>query len=211
MVGEIAAGLLLGPSCFGRLCPELSGRLFDPAAREVFGVLGELGLIFLLFLVGLEFDLGQLRHRVRSAFAISLTGVVLPFALGVTLALAMRPLLKGQALGGTAETMGFVLFLGIAMAITAIPVLARLLLEVNLARTRIGTMTLSAAAVDDACGWILLATISSLVQAEYQIALTVRMIAKVLAFVLVILFVVRPVLRRYVRRTLEQGRGAPGD
>ena len=96
------------------------------------------------------------------------------------------------------------------MAITAIPVLARLLLEVNLARTRIGTMTLSAAAVDDACGWILLATISSLVQAEYQIALTVRMVAKVVAFVLIILFVVRPVLRRYVRRTLEQGRGALG-
>ena len=100
VVGEIAAGLLLGPSCFGRLCPEVSGRLFDPAAREVFGVLGELGLIFLLFLVGLEFDLGQLRLRVRSAFAISLTGVVLPFALGVTLALAMRPLLKGESWGG---------------------------------------------------------------------------------------------------------------
>ena len=81
----------------------------------------------------------------------------------------MRPLLKGQSLGGASDTMGFVLFLGIAMAITAIPVLARLLLEVNLARTRIGTMSFSAAAVDDACGWILLATISSLVRPSIRL------------------------------------------
>lgn len=210
VVGEIGAGLLLGPSLLGRLLPEVSQKIFDPVAAEVFGVLGQLGLILLLFLVGLEFDFNQLRVRARAAIAISLTGLVLPFALGASLGLTMLRFLKEGALGETAAATGFVLFMGIAAAITAMPILGRLLLETNLTRTRIGTITLSAAAFGDACGWILLAAIASFVQAEYAVGLTLQMVAKVLVFAGITLWVVRPALKQYVRRALAEGQGSLG-
>ena len=82
VVGEIAAGLILGPSCFGHFFPETSAAIFDPAVSDVFGVLSQLGLILLLFVVGLEFDFSHLKVHGQAAVAISLTGILLPFALG---------------------------------------------------------------------------------------------------------------------------------
>jgi Kef-type K+ transport system membrane component KefB len=207
VVGEIAAGLVLGPSCFGHFFPEASQRIFDPAAADVFGVLSQLGLILLLFIVGLEFEFSHLKSHSRAAIAVSLSGIVVPFALGAVLALGLWQAVSTPALGERASFAGFLLFLGIAMSITAIPVLGRLLLELNITKTTIGTVTMTAAAVNDAVGWILLAAISSIVEARYEVGLTVRMVAATLAFFAVVLWLVRPLLKRYIRRAIEAGNG----
>jgi Kef-type K+ transport system membrane component KefB len=176
VVGEIAAGVLLGPSVFGHFFPSLSATIFHPAAHDIFGVLSQLGLILLLFLVGLEFAFGHLRVHGKAALAISLVGIGLPFSLGLGLGSLLHPHLEPSHLGQPVPLVGFLLFMGIAMAITAIPVLGRLMMELNITRTRIGTVTISAAAVDDACGWILLATISGVAQARLQLWDSLKMI-----------------------------------
>ena len=210
VVGEIAAGLVLGPSCFGHFFPETSAAIFDPAVSDVFGVLSQLGLILLLFVVGLEFDFSHLKFHGRSAVAISLTGILLPFALGVRWAWRCIRTWSRPRPASRRRLAGFLLFMGVAMSITAIPILGRLMMELNITRTKIGAITISAAAVDDACGWILLATISSVVQAQFQVWVTLTMIAQTIGFFLFVLLVLRPLLKRFVRRALEQGEGDMG-
>ena len=171
VVGEIAAGLVLGPSVFGRLFPGLFAAIFhprltglppelsDPLLGWTLTTLSQVGLILLLFLIGLECDFSHLRCHGASALAVALAGIALPFALGVGLGSVMRPYL-----GDGVPAAGFSLFLGTALSITAIPVLGRMLMELNITRTRLGSVTLSAAAVDDAAGWILLAAVAAVVR-----------------------------------------------
>jgi Kef-type K+ transport system membrane component KefB len=210
VVGEIVAGLLLGPSCFGYFFPRVSAAIFDPAVGPVFEVLSQLGLILLLFVVGLEFDFSHLRPDGKAALGISLTGVALPFVLGLALAAAAHRHLEFSHLGRPVPLVGFALFMGVAMSITAIPVLARIMMELNLTRTRIGAMTISAAAVDDACGWILLATISGIVEARFQILRSLEMIVGTVGFFLLMLLAARPLLKAFVRLALRRGRGELG-
>ncbi len=210
VVGEIAAGILLGPSCFGHFFPNLSHAIFDPSVSMVFGVLSQLGLILLLFTVGLQFDFSHLRAHGKAAVGISLTGICLPFLLGVGLARIMWPHVEWLSSGRAVPYLGFVLFMGTAMSITAIPVLGRLMMELCITQTRIGAVVISAAAVDDACGWILLATVTSIVQADFRIWLTLGMIGATLGFFIVMLFVIGPVFRGFLRRALLQGNGDLG-
>lgn len=177
VVGEIAAGLLLGPSCFGRFFPELSATIFNPEVKPVFGVMSQIGLILLLFLIGLEFDFAHLRKLGRAAVAISLTGIVLPMALGVGLAFCTHEFVRQEELEKNIELLGYALFMGTAMSITAIPILGRMMMELGVTRTKVGAVTITSAAVDDACGWIILATISSIVQAKYHFGGTLKMLA----------------------------------
>src|SRR5262249_22343 len=109
----------------------------------------QLGLVFLLFLIGLEFDFGHLRWHGKAALAISLSGIALPFALGLGLAPVLLPHLESPV-----RPVGFALFLGTALSITAIPILGRMMMEMGITRTRLGAITIAAAAVDDAFGWI---------------------------------------------------------
>ena len=207
VVGEIVAGLILGPSCFGRFCPDLSARIFSPQVADSFAVLSEVGLILLLFVVGLDFDFSHLRWHGKAALGISLAGICLPFLLGTGLALIVHPHLGPSHLGTPVPLVGFTLFMGIAMSITAIPVLGRLMIELNITRTRLGAVTISAAAVDDACGWILLATITSLVLAQFQWATSLKMAGATVLFCLQMIFVARPLLRAFVRGALRKGQG----
>ena len=175
VVGEIVAGLVLGPSVLGALWPEaetaifhpnVSGvdpQLFDAVLRWVFTMLAQLGLVFLLFLIGLEFDFRHLRRHSRAAAAISAAGVALPFLLGVALVPLLLTHLEPHPEGGPVPPLGLALFLGTALSITAIPVLGRIMLELGINRSQIGTVTISAAAVDDATGWILLSTVAAIV------------------------------------------------
>ena len=204
-VGEIAAGLVLGPSVLGRLAPEFSARLFDESTLPLLGMLSQLGLVLFLFLVGLEFDFGHLRWHGRAAFAISLSGIVLPFGLGLGLGLLLHPHLERPV---AAE--GFILFMGIALSITALPVLGRIMLELGITRTRLGTVTITAAAVDDACGWVLLAAVAGVVQANFDPWLTVRMAGLTVLFVLGLVLVVRPLMRRWIRTALIGADGQLG-
>ena len=199
VVGEIAAGVILGPSCFGYLFPQASTAVFDPAVSPIFFTISQIGLILLLFVIGLEFDFSHLRWHGRAALSISLCGVAAPFALGLGLAVLLHPVLE-PVHGAAVPFWGFALFMGISLSITAIPVLGRIMLELGITRTKIGAITIAAAAVDDACGWITLATISSVVQARFNPWVTLRMIALSAGFFLLMILIVRPALRWLVGR-----------
>lgn len=216
VVGEIAAGLVLGPSVLGHLFPALFTAIFKPTVgdlppelsdalfHKIFTVISQLGLILLLFLVGLDFDFSHLRMHGKSAVSISVVGVVLPFSLGLALATLMWPHIEPHPeTGQPVPMLGFMLFLGLALSITAIPVLARIMLELGITRTRLGTITMSAAAVDDASGWILLASIATIVRTGYHgfpVGQTLLMVAETFGFLLAMIFVVRPLLLRWLRR-----------
>ncbi len=194
--GEIAAGILLGPSCFGYFAPQAAASVFppDPQLGMVFKVLAEIGLIFLMFLVGLEFEFGLLKRMGRTAATVSAAGVALPFCIGLGLAQFLHPRLAADY-----DKLGFSLFMAIALSITAMPVLARIMLELNLTRTRIGVLAITAAAVDDATGWMLLAAIAAAVRGEFDPIKVAIMLAATLGFVVGILFVFRPLAKRWIQ------------
>jgi Kef-type K+ transport system membrane component KefB len=219
VVGEIVAGLLLGPSLFGWLCPDLFEAVFRPGLSgveqpladavlpKVFTVIAQFGLIFLLFLVGLEFEFRHVREHGRSAVLISLAGIAVPFALGVVLAQFIHPHLEPHPKAGAVSHLGLTLFLGVALSITAIPVLGRIMMELNVTRTRLGAITITAAAVDDACGWILLASVAAVVKSNFDPRETLRAVGLTVGFALLMWFAVRPVLVRYFAYSLRANRG----
>ncbi len=214
VIGEIAAGLILGPSVLGYFFPALFRAVFQPALGDLPGeasdlllgrmlmALSQVGVILLLFLVGLEFDFSHLRWHGKSALAISLAGIVLPFALGYALGTWMHPL----AAPGV-DVLGFQLFMGTAMAITAVPVLGRIMIELGITRTRLSAITISAAAGEDAVGWILLAAVVAGTRAAFDPRQTGIMIASTLVFSAFMVFAARPLLLRVVRWALATGKG----
>jgi Kef-type K+ transport system membrane component KefB len=219
VVGEIVAGLVLGPSVLGRLWPGAAAAIFHPAIGDLppalsdlvvtrtVAVLSQLGLIFLLFLVGMEFDFGHLRWHGRTALSISAAGLLLPFGLGVAIAPGLLPHAGVHPRTGVAPPeLGFTLFLGVALSITAIPILGRIMMDLGITRTRLAAITITAAAVDDAAGWILLAAVAAIVQSRFSFAETLARIALTAAFALAMALVVRPVLCRWLaRRSREPG------
>lgn len=180
VVSEILAGVALGPSLLGALSPSASAYLFPPASLAGLEAVAQLGLILFMFLVGLELDLGMMRGRGQSAVVISQAGIVVPFALGIGLATYAHASLSPP---GT-PFLSFALFLGVAMSITAFPVLARLIAERGLLGSALGTTALAAAAIDDVSAWCLLALVVSVVRAEgpWSVALTIGL---ALLFILV--------------------------
>jgi Kef-type K+ transport system membrane component KefB len=157
VIGEIVGGILLGPSLLGALAPGVESTLFAAPVRGQLHLLGQLGLVLFMFLVGVELNPRLLQGRLPLASRITAVGVLLPLTLGVLLARVLESwqpsLLPGQGRLDTA------LFLGTAMAITAFPVLARILRERDLLRRPVGALALSAAAIDDVVGWSLLAAV----------------------------------------------------
>ena len=232
VIGETVAGLLLGPSLFGAMFGDTFQAVFYPhlpgvdpdlarvTFQKVFEVLKELGLIFLLFLIGLEFEFGHLKGNGRSALAISLVGVVVPFGLGVGLATGIYPILGAATDGVPLNPDGkpipllhMALFIGVAMSITAIPVLGRMMLEMGITRTRLGAIVITAAAVEDAIGWILLASVAAIVSAAkagaagYDPWQTATMIGLTVGFAAFVFLVLRPVLVWYFRRSMAANGG----
>jgi len=189
VVGEIVAGLVLGPSLLGRFAPHAVEFIFPPDATVVFRVLSELGLVLLMFLIGLEFDFSHLRQVGRTAVGVAGAGLALPFALGIALALWIHPLVAADV-----NRTGFILIVAVALSITAIPILGRIMIELNIHRTRLGTLTITAATIDDALGWILLAGISTLIHGDFEFSAVVRMVVLTVAFVAGCWFVARPLL-----------------
>ena len=153
VIGEIVAGIMLGPSLFGLIFPDLAGFLFPAKTLPFLDVLSEVGLIFFMFLIGLELDPKYLKGNLDIAILTSHVSILTPFSLGSLLALGLYPLVSNSSVSFTA----FALFLGAAMSITAFPVLARIITENNLQGTRLGTLALTCAAVDDVTAWCLLA------------------------------------------------------
>lgn len=192
VIGEMAAGIALGPSLFGAAFPAVFANVFEPASLDGFHLLSQVGVILFMFAVGLEFDAGHIRGQARAAFAVSHISIVFPFLLGV---LAATALYRQHAPAGV-SFQAFALFMGIAMSITAFPVLARILEERGLSKTPIGTMALTCAAVDDVTAWTLLAFVVAVVTtAGAAITIGVTITLAVL-HITVMLFVVRPLLAR---------------
>ncbi|MBI4903092.1 MAG: cation:proton antiporter [Acidobacteria bacterium] len=204
--GEIAAGLILGPSLFGGLFPDLFQNVFNPAVAPTFSILSQIGLMFLMFLIGLEFDFAHLKDNRGAALSVSIVGIVLPFTLGFALGHWMH-----GALALSGSWINFALFMSAAMSITAIPVLGRIMLELNITRTRIGSITISAAAVDDATGWILLAAITAVVRSTLDPVKFGLMVVETISFAALMVWVVRPLLKRWIRKVMSSGRGISFD
>jgi Kef-type K+ transport system membrane component KefB len=153
VIGEIVAGIMLGPSLFGLVAPHLAVTLFPPETFPFLNVLSQVGLIFFMFLIGLELNPKYLGGQLEVAVLTSHVSILVPFSLGTLLAVVLYPLVSNASVSFTA----FALFLGAAMSITAFPVLARIITENNLQGTRLGTLALTCAAVDDVTAWCLLA------------------------------------------------------
>lgn len=192
VIGEMVAGILLGPSLFGWLAPHLSATLFPLASLGYLGALSQVGLLLFMFLVGLELDLRQLRELGRAAVVTSQVSIIVPFVSGSLFALYLYPRLSDQSV----SVAGFVLFMGAAMSVTAFPVLARILTEQNMLRTRVGSVAITCAAVDDVTAWFILAGIIVIVRSSSSAMPLWLMLAGLIAFVLVMLFVVRRALSK---------------
>jgi len=193
VVGEITAGILLGPSLLGFLAPRLSAWLFPSATFPVLLAVSHLGLLFFMFLVGLHLDLGMLRASGRTALVTSPVSIVVPLGLGVALAAHVGPRFAPEV-----SPLAFALFLGLALSVTAFPVLARILEEQGLTRTRIGVVAIACAAVDDVSAWCLLAGVTAYVRAATGGASFVRTVVLLAAFAAAALALLPPVLKKLV-------------
>lgn len=153
VIGEIIAGIMLGPSLFGLIAPDVATMIFPQETLPFLEVLSSIGLVFFMFLIGLELNPQYLKSQLDIAILVSHVSILVPFCLGSLLAILLYPLVSYNEISFTA----FALFLGAAMSITAFPVLARIITENNLQRTKLGTLALTCAAVDDVTAWCLLA------------------------------------------------------
>ncbi len=200
VIGEVLAGILLGPSLLGQAAPGVMAFLFPAFAVSALGILAQIGVVLFLFLVGLELNTDHLQDRAHTSVAISNASILLPFLLGSLLALLLYPLLSSSDVTFTA----FALFLGVSMSVTAFPVLARILTDRGIQRSRLGVIALTCAAVDDVTAWCLLAFVVGVVHARLGgAALTVGL---TLVYLLVMFLVVRPLLVRFTQRC-EEARG----
>ncbi|HKQ61593.1 MAG TPA: cation:proton antiporter [Candidatus Polarisedimenticolaceae bacterium] len=201
VIGEVVAGILLGPSLLGRIAPDAYAFLLPPTVAPYLQVIAQVGVILYMFLVGLELNPAHIRRSPHTALAISHASILVPFLLGSLLALGLYPRLATSDVPFTA----FALFLGVSMSVTAFPVLARILTDRRMQATPLGVMALTCAAVDDVTAWCLLAFLVGVVQARGAgawgtVALTVLVIAAVL-------LVLRPILARVGRRVEQRAEG----
>ncbi|MGH2538203.1 MAG: cation:proton antiporter [Candidatus Promineifilaceae bacterium] len=193
VIGEMVAGIMLGPSFLGWLAPSLFERLFPPGSLALLAPLSQIGLLLFMFLIGLELNWQTLRGRGRRTVVISQAGIFAPLALSLPLAWYLHPRLGQPGV----PFLHFALFVGTAMSITAFPVLARILADRGLVRTPLGALALAAAAIGDVSGWSLLALVVFLVRAaEATLPVWLTLVGS-LAFVLLMAFAIRPALRLF--------------
>lgn len=191
VIGEIIAGILLGPSLLGLHFPEVSAALFPAKSLGNLQFLSQIGLILFMFVIGMEIDLKVLRNKAHDAVVISHASIIVPFALGMGLAYYIYESLAPQGI----QFSSFGLFMGIAMSITAFPVLARIVQERGINRTRLGTIVITCAAADDITAWCILAAVIAIVKAG-SFTSSVYVIVLAIAYVFLMLSVVRPFLKR---------------
>jgi Kef-type K+ transport system membrane component KefB len=194
VIGEMVAGLMLGPSCFGWLMPSAFAALFSPATLLPLNTLSQIGLVLFMFLVGLRLRSHSLGTRRGVAIVTSGASIVVPFALGALLASAVHQRLAPPGVG----LLPFALFIGAAMSITAFPVLARILIDHRLITTDLGILAITCAAFDDVTGWLMLAGVLTLVHAGDPQILVVRIVL-LLGYLAAMMLVVRPLLRQVAR------------
>ena len=198
VIGEVVAGILLGPSFLGYVSPDAAGFVLPPAVAPFLSVIAQLGIILYMFLVGLELDGARLRKHAQASVAIAHASIAFPFLLGSCLALATFTHLAPAEVPFTS----FALFMGIALSVTAFPVLARILSDRGIARSELGMLALACAAVGDVTAWCLLALVVGVAQANLDSAVWVCTWSVV--YMTVNLAVVRPIAKRLTRRYEEK-------
>ena len=191
VIGEIAAGIFLGPSVVGMYFPEFSSFLFPVQSLGNLQFLSQIGLILFMFIVGMELDLKVLKNKAHEAVVISHASIVIPFALGVALAYYIYQ----NFAPANVKFLSFSLFLGIAMSITAFPVLARIVQERGLSKTKLGTVVITCAAADDITAWCLLAAVIAIVKAGSFVS-ALYTILMAIGYVIIMLKLVQPFLKR---------------
>jgi Kef-type K+ transport system membrane component KefB len=198
VIGEIVAGILLGPSLLGRVWPEAAAFVLPASVAPNLGMIAQLGVVLYMFLVGLELNPELLRERAHSTVAISHASILAPFLLGSSLALFLYPRLAPEGVPFTS----FSLFMGVAMSITAFPVLARILTDRGMQKTPLGVIALGCAATDDVTAWCLLAFVIGVAQAKVGGAFLV--LGWTLAYIAFMFLVVRPAARNFFMRFDER-------
>jgi Kef-type K+ transport system membrane component KefB len=190
VVGEILAGIILGPSILGHWFPQISGFLFPPDSLGNIGLLSQFGLILFMFVIGMELDIGQVRKKLKETILISHASTIVPFFLGMLAAY----FLYDKYADKSTPFLSFALFIGIAMSITAFPVLARIIQEKGLTKSHLGTISLASAANGDITAWCLLAVVIAIVQAGSMLSAVYNILFSAL-YLLAMFLIVRPFLR----------------
>ena len=205
VMGEMIAGIALGPSVLGLLSPPTMVFLFPASSMPTLSLLSQIGVVLFMFVVGMELDVQHLREKASAAIMVSHASIIVPFLLGAAMALLLYPTLA------PADTSfaPFALFMGIAMSITAFPVLARILEDRGLAQSRLGSIALACAAIDDVSAWCILALVIAFVKSS---ALTASIVTGglTLAFIGAMLFIVRPRLGQLIEKRIGDPQRARG-
>jgi Kef-type K+ transport system membrane component KefB len=198
VVGEIIIGILLGPSLLGWLAPQAFNFIFHSSSPAPLQVLSGLGLVLLMFQIGLEFDFSHLTERSNRSIVLRLSAacLVLPFGIGLVFGYYAAPVLSPQA-----NRVDSALFVATAFSITALPVLGRIMLDLRLTRTRLAVIAISAAAVNDVVGWLLLALVTTLTVATFDGAHYGLRILLLVGYAFVCIGWLRPLLKKLVRRS----------
>jgi len=202
VISEIIGGIILGPSVLGRI-PHFNETIFPDASKAVLNLCSTLGLVLFLFIIGVELNPKVLVKNARVALTISAAGIVLPFVLGIGVGYGLYHSMNNDT---QTKFSSFILFIGVAMSITAFPVLARILSELQLLRTPVGSTALTAGVGDDVAAWVLLALVVTIINASNNlIALYVLLLA--IAWTLVVIFVIRPILLKLIVKTGSNDNG----
>jgi Kef-type K+ transport system membrane component KefB len=201
VVGEMFAGIMLGPSLLGWMAPQLSVYLFPPSSLGFLNALSQVGVVIFMFLVGLGINPKELKHQGHAAVLTSHVSITAPFVLAAFLSLYLYPKLSDDSVAFTS----FALFMGAAMSITAFPVLARILTERDLLQSRLGTVAIACAAVDDVTGWCILAYIVLLIRSAHTGTPIWLTVGGLIGFALIMIYGVRRLLRRFETIHREQG------
>lgn len=191
VVGEIFAGVILGPSLLGTYFPEVSDFLFPISSLDNIKFLSEIGLVLFMFIVGMELDLKTIKNKANNAIVISHTGIIVPFTLGIFLSY----MLYGEFTHEGTHFMSFALFMGIAMSIAAFPVMARIVHERGINKTPLGPVIITCAAIDDITAWCLLAAVIAIVNAGSFSSAFFTILSAIL-YIVVMFKIVRPFLKR---------------
>lgn len=201
IVGELTTGILLGPSLFGNLAPGWSAWLFPPQPEQVhlLDAFGQFGVLMLVGLTGVQLDFTMVRKRGATAARVSLPGFVIPLAFGVTAGL----LVPASLLVEESDRPVFAAFLGIAMCVSAIPVIAKTLMDMNLLHRNVGQLTLVAGTVDDVLGWLGLSIVTAMATTGLQLAGVARSVIFLVLFVVVAALAGRPLVRMALRATAK--------
>jgi Kef-type K+ transport system membrane component KefB len=201
VIGEMVAGILLGPSLLGILFPDAMSFLFPASSMGTLRSLSQIGVILFMFIVGTEINARPLKEKARAAVIISHTSIVVPFIMGVTVSLLIYRTFAPSGISFTS----FALFIGVAMSITAFPVLARIIEERGMSNSYLGSTAIACAAVDDVTAWCILATVIALAKMN-GIGPSALTMFLALAFTAFMLFVLKPRLNRMIGEGVEIGK-----